>query len=209
MRRSVLRSSLPLFALLVSACSDGGPAAPATDFDLDGGAPLAVTLPDLGPEQGTAGTERYVPTLERIFVRSVGAVRERAGDEAAAKLVAEARTLHAAVRAAREAKDSTALAEAVRKLEGFEARVGLRVFGVGVVRHVHADAAQKLKAVGEKLAAAKAAGRDVARLEAGAGLAARELAAARQAAGNDRPVVALVHAAHALDLVIRIGALLG
>ena len=208
MRRPTSLSWLPVLALALSACSDAGPAAPEADFDLDAGAPLAAMLPELAPEPGTAGTDRYVPVLERIFTRSVRVVREKAGDEVAKKLVAEARTLHGAVRTAREAGDDVALAEAVRKLEGFEARIGLRVFGVDLVRHVHGDAAAKLRTVGEQIKAAEAAGRDVARLKAGARLAAQELAAAREAMGNERPVVALVHAAHALDLVTRIGALL-
>ncbi|NJD20115.1 MAG: hypothetical protein FIA95_12640, partial [Gemmatimonadetes bacterium] len=147
-------SWLPLLALISSACSDAGPAAPAADFDLEGTEPLAAVLPDLAPEPETAGTERYVPTLERIFTRSARVVREKAGGEVAGKLVAGARTLRAAVRAAREAIDSAVVAEAVRKLEGFEARVGLRVFGAGLVRHVHGDAAGKLQALRGQLGAA-------------------------------------------------------
>jgi len=199
---------VPAVALTLSACSDAGPAAPGADFDLEAGASLAAALPDLAPELGTAGTERYVPVLERIFVRSLRVVREKAGDEAAGGLATQARALRQAVRAAREAGDGEAVEEAVRKLEGFEARVGLRVFGFGLARHVHGEAAARLQALRGDLEAAKGAGRDVTRLVTGARLAARELAAAREAGGNDRPVVALVHAAHALDLVTRIAAAL-
>lgn len=197
---------LPLIALAVSACSDGGPAAPSAEFDLDGTEPLASVLPDLAPEAGTADTDRYVPTLGRVFGRALRVVHEKAGAEAAARLAAEAKALHEAVRAGREAGDEAAFAEAVRKLEGYQARVGVRVFGVDVARHVHGDAAKRLRALAEEVAKAKAAGKDVARFEAGAQLAGRNLAAAREAAQNGRPAVALIHAAHALDLVIRVSA---
>jgi hypothetical protein len=199
---------LPVVALVLSSCAESGALAPEDGFDLAAGDPLAVVLPDLAPEPGTVGTERYVPALERIFVRSVRVVRDRAGVDAAGKLVAEARELHRAVGAAREAADETALAEALRNLEGFEARVGLRVFGPGLVRHVHGDAGTRLEALLVRIEAAAAAGRDVTRLEAGARQVRRGLAAAREAAGNDRLAVALVQAAHALDLVTRINALL-
>lgn len=205
MRRSAAISWLP-FALLLSACSDAGPAAPADGLDLDAGQPLATVPPDLAPEPGTVGTDRYIPALERVFFRSVRVVREKAGEEAAGKLVAEARTLHQAVRAAREARDQEALQEALRKLEGFEARVGLRVFGPTLVRHVHADAAKRLEALSARIKAVADAGQDVSRAEEGARTVRRLLAAAREAAGNDRLVPALVHAAHALDMVTRIGA---
>jgi hypothetical protein len=199
---------LPVVALVLSACSENSAVAPEDDFDLAGSEPLATVLPELAPEPGTAGTERYVPVLGRIFVRSLRVVREKVGDEAAGKLAAEARSLHQTARAAREAGDETALAEALRKLEGFEARVGLHAFGPGLVRHVHADAAKRLEALLGRIEAAGTAGQDVSRAGARARQVRRDLAAAREAAGNDRLVVALVHAAHALDLVTRIDALL-
>jgi hypothetical protein len=208
MRRHASLSWLPVLALVLSACSENSAMAPEDDLDLAGSEPMAAVLPDLAPEPGTVGTERYVPALERIFIRSARVVREKAGEEAAGKLVAEARALHEAVRAAREAKDGTALAEALRKLEGFEARVGLRTFGPTLVRHVHADAAKRLEALVVRIRAAADAGKDVSRAEAGARQVRRDLAAARDAAGNDRLVPALVLAAHALDLVTRIDTLL-
>ena len=197
---------LPLLALALAACSDGGPVAPDADLDLPGVEPLEAAVPDLAPDAGTAGTERYVPTLGRVFLRAVPVVRERAGKDAADRLVTQARTLHQAVKEARDAEDQAALGEAMRKLEGFQAGVGVRVFGVKLVRHVHGDAAAKLQKLGEQVKAAEEAGQDVTRQKAGAQLARRHLAAARDAAGKERPVVALIHAAHALDLVVRVAA---
>ncbi len=203
--RSSLRW-LPVAAILLAACSDGGPVAANDDLDLAGDAPLTGVLPDLAPEPGTAGTERYVPTLERILNRAVPVIKERQGEEAAQRVVAEARRLHAQVRAAREAGEEAAIQEAVRKLEGFSARVGLRVFGPQLVRRVHGDAAGKFEALRVRLKAAGEAGQDVSRQVAGAQQARRLLAASREAAERGEPVPALVHAAHALDLVIRIHA---
>lgn len=197
---------LPILALTLSACGDAGPVAPADDFDIEGIGTLEAVLPELAPEAGTAGTERYVPTLGRIFLRALPVVREKAGPEAADRLVAQARSLQAAVKDARNAQDQAALEEAVRKLEGFQAGVGVRVFGVKLVRHVHGDAAAKLQKLAEQVKAAEDAGQDVTRQKAGAQVARRHLAAARDAAGKERPVVALLHAAHALDLVVRIAA---
>lgn len=206
MRPSNALSWLPFIALLLTACSDGSPTTPADEAGLPGDEPMVAVLPDLAPEPGTEGTERYVPALERVLARSVRVIREKVGDEAAGKVVAEARALHEAVRAARQAADQEALEEALGRLEGFEARVGLRVFGPELVRAVHADAARRLEAVAARIKAAAAAGRDVARAEQAAARVRRGLAAARDAATNGRPVVALVHAAHALDLVTALGA---
>jgi len=138
----------------------------------------------------------------------VRVVREKRGDEAAAQVVAEARALARAVREARGAGDTAAVKDGVQRLEAFEARVGLRVFGVSLLRHAHQDAVGRLETLGARLQEASDAGRDVGRIADGAKLVRRYLAAAREAAGNERPVVALIHAAHALDLVIRLGAAL-
>ncbi len=199
---------LPAVVLLLAACADGGPSAPADDADLSGDGPLSTVLPDLAPEAGTAGTDRYVPTLERVLRRSVRVIRGERGDEAAGRVVAEARSLVQGVRDARGAGDAEAVTAAVRRLEVFEARVGLRVFGTRLLRHVHDEAVRRLGAVRVSLEQAAAAGRDVSRPESGAKLVRRRLAAAREAANNERPVVALAHAAHALDLVIRVDAAL-
>ncbi len=206
-RASILRG-VPLAALLLVACSDGGPLAAGEEADLAVDGPLTAVLPDLAPEPGTVGTDRYVPTLERILHRAVGVVRERRGEEAAQRVVAEAQSLRGEIRAAREAGNQAAVQEGVKKLEGFSARVGLRVFGAGVVRHVHRDAAGKLDALVARLREAHAAGTDVSRPTSGAQQARRMLAAARTAAEKGQPAAALTRASHALDLVVRIGAAL-
>jgi len=194
--------------MLLLACSDGGPTTLADEDAFEGEAPLVSVLPDLAPEPGTAGTDRYVPTLERILRRGIGVIRERRGEDAAEQVAAEARELRAAIQVAREAGDVAAAQEAVKKLEGFSARIGLRVFGVGLVRHVHGDAAAKLQALRPRLKEAADAGRDVSRFVAGAQQAKRMLDAAKAAAQKGQPLGALIHAAHALDLVTRIHAAL-
>lgn len=199
---------LPAFVLLFAACGDGGPVAPAEEAGLSGDEPLSAVLPDLAPEPGTAGTDRYVPTLERILRRSVGVIQEKQGGETAGKVVAEARSLTQAVREAREAGDTAAVTAGLRQLESFEARVGLRVFGVSLLRRVHNDAASRLDALRVRLDEASGAGRDVRRIENGAALVWRHLSAAREAAGYGRFVAALVQTAQALDLVIRLDAAL-
>ena len=83
---------LPVAALLLAACADG-PVAPAEDADPNEDAPLSAVLPDLTPEPGTAGTDRYVPVLERVLKRAVWVIQEKQGDEAAGRVVAEARSL--------------------------------------------------------------------------------------------------------------------
>lgn len=207
MTRRPLLAWLPLVALTLSACAGDGPMAPADD-DVDPTSIEAMdaAVPDLAPEPGTAGTDRYVPTLGRVFRRALPVVRERAGAEAADGLVGHARTLQDGVRAAREAGDTAAVREAVRKLEGFQAGVGVRVFGVKLVRHLHGDAASRLLALADRLEAAEDGGLDVSRQKAGVQVARRHLAAARDAAAREKPVAALVHVSHALDLVVRIAA---
>lgn len=208
MRLTPILRLVPLAALAFLACSDGGPTALADEGAFEGEEPLTAVQPDLAPEPGTAGTERYVPVLERIFRRAAGVIRERQGEEAAQRVVAEAQRLREAVRTARVAGDEGALQLAVKKMEGFEARIGLRVFGVGLVRHVHGDAAGKLQRLRVRLKEAADAGQDVSRLVAGAREVRRLLDAARSAAGRDQPVAALIYAAHALDLVTRFEAAL-
>lgn len=207
MTRRPLLAWLPFAALALGACHDAGPLAPAADeVDPSFIQVMDAAVPDLAPEPGSEGTDRYVPTLARVIRRALPVVRERAGAEAADRLIAHARTLQQDVQAAREAQDQAALREAVRKLEGFQAGVGVRVFGVKLVRHVHGDAASRLLALADRIQAAEEAGADVDRQKAGAQLVRRHLAAAREAAGKDKPVAALVHASQALDLVIRIAA---
>ena len=200
--------AVALLATALSSCGEGGPTDPVDALDIPGDQPLAAVMPDLAPEPGSAGTERYVPTLLRVLRHAVAVIRERQGDEAAARVVAEAQRLHAEVRAAKEAGDEAAFKEAYQKMEGFSARVGLRVFGPRLARHVAGDAAGKLQDLMPRLRAAAEAGHDVSRFVKGAQAAQKSLAAAREAWENDRPVVGLVLAARALDLVTKIGAVL-
>lgn len=206
------RHSLRLFALIlaaaVAACSEAGPLDPVDALDLPEDQPIATVLPDLAPEAGTAGTERYVPTLERVLRRSVAVVKEKRGEEAALKVVDQAKALHAELRAAREAGDADAAKAALRKLEGFSAQVGLRVFGPRLARHVAGDAAQALQALAAKVREAHGAGVDVSRPAAALRAANQHLKAAREAWEAERYVPALVHAASALDLAHKVGAAL-
>ena len=206
-----LRRPLPWLsavALLAAACADSGPAAPTRSADLSEDTPLSAVLPDLAPEPGTAGTDRYVPALERILRRAVRVVGEKQGNEVAGKVVAEARALADSVRLAKQAGDTSAVKESMQRLEAFEARIGLRVFGVGLLWHVYRDAAGRLETLPARLNEASEAGRNVDRLAQGARLVRRLLAAAREEAANGRPVAALVHAGDALDLVIWVDAAL-
>lgn len=191
---------------LLAACSEAAPTdplAPTGDED-----PLTVVMPDLVPEAGTAGTDRYVPVLQRILHRSVAQIREKLGDEAAGKVVAQAQTLREQLVAAREGGDAAAVREAQAQLDHFAARVGLRVFGPRLLRHVAQDASGKLTTLQTRLDEAVAAGRDVSRIAQGAQAAGRELVASRDAAEAGRLVQALVLAARALDLVTRLHAAL-
>lgn len=211
-RRSSVRwlpaLAVAFLATTLSSCGDGGPTDPVDALDIPEDQPLAAVMPDLAAEPGTAGTERYVPTLQRILRHAVGVIKEKRGEEAAAKVVAEAQRLQAEARAAKEAGDEAAFKEAVRKMEGFAARVGLRVFGPRLARHVAGDAAGKLQDLMPRLRAAAEAGQDVSRLVKGAQAAQKSLAAAREAWAADKPVVGLVLAARALDLATKVGALL-
>lgn len=204
---------LPLFAValaaaLASSCGDGGPTDPADALDLGEDQPLATVMPDLEPQAGTAGTERYVPTLQRVLHRAVGVIKEKRGDKAAETVVAEAQRLREEIRAAKEAGDKAAFLEASRKLDGFAARVGLRVFGPPLARHVAKDATQRLEELMPRLRAANEAGQDVGRLAKGAQSARKSLAAAKAAWDDQKPAAALVQAAQALDLITKISAVL-
>lgn len=199
---------LPVLALVLAACGEGAPTDPVDSAAVDEGQPLAATLPDLAPEAGTAGTDRYVPTLERVLRHAVRVVKEKRGEEAAGKIVDGAQAIRAELRAAREAGDREAFAAARRKLEAYSARVGLRVFGERLPRRVAADAGDRLKAVTEALRAAHDAGEDVSRYVAAVRNAQRHMAAAREAWEGGRPVPALVHAATALDMAHRLQAAL-
>jgi hypothetical protein len=200
-------SALVLFSALLSACGEGGPTEPMDRLDLPEDQPLAAVMPDLSPDPGTAGTERYVPTLERVLRRSVGVIKMRMGEDAAAKVLAEVQRLQSELRAAKEAGDTEAFKRASQKFEGFAAQVGLRVFGAPLARHVHQDASQKLRELMPRLRAAAQAGQDLARLVQAVQGAERSLAAAREAWENEKPAVGLVFAARALDVVTKVGAM--
>lgn len=199
MRLLVRTACLSALLLALAACSEAGPTAPEA-LDLPEDQPLAAVLPDLAPEAGDAASDGYAPTLRRILGRAVGVVKEKRGEEAARKVVDQARALHAELAAAKEAGDAEAARAAHRRLEAFSAQVGLRVFGPRLVAHVAGDAAGKLRVVGEKLRAAHEAGRDVSRPAAAFQTARRHLEAAREAREAERAVAALVHAAAALDI---------
>jgi len=213
-RRPLLRRlphlTIALIAALAASCGEAGPIGPAdavNALDLDQGQPLAAVMPDLAPETGTAGTERYVPTLQRVLRRAVGIIKEKVGKEAAANVVAEAQRLRAEVRTAKEAGDKAAFKQAAAAEERFAARVGLRVFGPSLARHVAKDAAQQLQDLMPRLRSAAEAGQDVGRLVKAAQGARKSLAAAREAWENDKPVAGLVLAARALDVATKVGAL--
>jgi len=189
----------------MTACSDPTTTEPAA---VEEETPLTDVMPDLAPEAGTEGTDRYVPVLQRIARRAINQIREKRGDEAAGKVIAAVRELQSEISAAREADDAGALEAARRKLEAYSARLGLRVFGPRLARHVAASASKKLAAVVEELRAAQEAGQDVTRLAQGARRAHQHLSAAREAWRSERHVAALVHAAHALDLATAIDAAL-
>lgn len=208
MTRSLPFRWFPLLVVALSACSDTGPVAPDPAFDLSDGEPLAAVLPDLAPEPGTAGTDRYVPTLERVFRRSVRVIREKKRDDAAQAVTARARELHGQVGVAREAGDQAALAAAVRELKAYSAGVGLRVFGPGLARHVAGAAGARIRDVSAALRALHEAGEDVDRLVAATSTARRHLTAAHEAWEAERRVAALVHAAAALDIAVRVAAAL-
>lgn len=204
MRRLASLSSIILAAVtLGTACSESPVTGPEAARD-DG--PLTGVMPDLTADAGTAGTDRYVPVLERVLQRAVRTVREARGDDAADRIVNEYRRLRQELRAARESGDAALVREKTRQLEGFAGRIGLRVFGPSLIRHTYRHASSQLDSLIEKIKAASEAGQDVTRIANGARLANRHLRAARTAAGNDNPLGALINAAHAVDLLARLHA---
>ena len=114
--RSLRSRRLSLLAIaLLAACSEAAPTdplAPTGDED-----PLTVVMPDLVPEAGTAGTDRYVPVLQRILHRSVAQIREKLGDEAVAAGRDVSRIAQGAQTAGRELVASRDAAEAGRLVQ--------------------------------------------------------------------------------------------
>lgn len=204
MRRLILKGSIALAAVALStACSEAPVTEPgATPED----SPLTSVMPDLAADAGTAGTDRYVPVLERVLLRAVRTVREARGDDAADRIVAEYRRHRRELRAARESGDEALVREKTRRLEGFAGRIGLRVFGPSLVRHMYRHASGQLDSIVEKIRAAAEAGQDVTRISNGARHANRYLTAARTAAGNKNPLGALINSANAIDLLVRLHA---
>ena len=188
-------------AIVVSgACSDSTTTGPAPS-------PSETSL-ELVLAASTAGTERYVPLLERVLRSAVAVVRESRGDEPATRIVTEYRRLQQEVAAARETGDQELIREKVNQLESFSGRVSLRVFDTPVERRVLRYATAELESLRDKLRSATAAGQDVSRLVDGARRASRYIEAARTAAANGQPLAVLLHAAHAADLLARIQAAL-
>ena len=201
MRRSTFASLVLMTAIVVGgACSDTtmtGPTPSLNELSLD-----------LVPAAGTAGTDRYVPLLERVLHRAVTVVRESRGDDAATRIVTEYRRLRREVVAARETEDQELIREKVSQLESFSGRVALRVFDTPVARRVLRYATAELESLGSRLRSASGAGQDVSRLADGARRASRYIRAAQTAAANGRPLAVLLHAAHAADLLARLQAAL-
>ena len=206
MRHSTFASLVLMTAIVVSgACSDTTTTGPAPSVDETS---LDLVPLDLVAAAGTAGTERYVPLLERVLRRAVAVVRESRGDDAATRIVTEYRRLRQEVAAARETGDQELIREKVNQLESFSGRVALRIFDTPVARRVLRYATAELESLRSGLRSAGAAGQDVSRLTDEARRASRYIGAAQTAAADGRPLTVLLHAAHAADLLARLQAAL-
>lgn len=198
MRRTTLGSFGIVTAIFfVGACSDTATTDPITS-------PITPSL-DLVPPPGTAGTERYVPLLERVLRRAIEVVRESRGDDGANRIVGEYRRLRGELEMARETGDEERIRNKVAQLDSFYGSVALRIFTESVGKRCLRYAAAELESLRVRLSSASAAGQDVERLVNGARRASRYIEAGRSAAD---PLSVLLHAAHAADLLARINAAL-
>jgi hypothetical protein len=187
---------------LAWACSDPVSSDPADSDEIA----LTEVMPDLSPEPGTVGTERYVPALERMFRRAVAVVREERGDDKAQELVDGFRRRLASLQDARLSGDAELVRRAKQELDSFAAGIVLRVFGRPVLRHAIGHATTALDDLAADLRTASAAGTDISALTRPTRQTFALLDEARQAAGADEYIRALVLAATVLDRVARISA---
>lgn len=201
MHQLPVTSRLLLLGLLAGACAGPSATGPADEQS-------SQTMPELAVEPGTAGTDRYVPILHRVFGQAVHRVARAQGEEQAKRLTAEARRRQQEVREALDAGDRELAQTRAAELDRFLASVSIRLFGPRVAGHVLAHARRAFHGFATRLEEAKLAGRDVTRLEQGFRAAGRHLEAARAAAGNENPIGALLHAARGADLLAHLHAAL-
>lgn len=146
--------------LAVSACEDTptAPADPAADLGLTG-------LRGDGGLLGAPGARGPGMVLGTLFRRALVQVSEEQGRDAAVALLDEVRAQHEAARAARQAGDRDAALAAMEAVRLRQAEIIVEVLGPGVVDEVMARARESVARLVERVEQARAAGRDVSRIE--------------------------------------------
>lgn len=188
-------------ALALTACAES-PTQPPLEEALPEIAVDALNLEEAALDEAQAdGIRRPVTTLQRLFQQALARIAERRGAEEAQLIAAEVQRLLDEALAAREAGDR---ATALRKLREVEVRTAstiLLVFGPRVVERVLAVSEEGLARLNTHIAEAKAAGRDVSRLERIAARIAEIRTAGQRAFDAGNHVRALLLATRSVDLL--------
>ncbi|MBI4539367.1 MAG: hypothetical protein HY704_07660 [Gemmatimonadetes bacterium] len=171
--------------MLVAGC-DGGPAGPDDRaLEEQPGEPSTPERLSQGAEAaaGTLVGEDVKLTLEYLLGQAIEKVAREQGREAAKALMQTIEKLKAEAQTARKSGDPDAFKKAVAALRAEQVRIVLRVLGTGTAQQVVDGVAKALREVTAQVAAAKAAGKDVTKLEAALAEVAAVLTRARTALG--------------------------
>lgn len=147
------------------------------------------------------GSYVVIPTLEKLLAEALHKIATEQGRDAAKELSAQLDPLQAALRTAKESQDREAFLAAQTALRSAQLRIVVAVLGAEALRQVVGAATKVLADINTKIAAAKAAGKDVSKLEPNAQRAGDLLARATAAAAAGD-----VH--RALDLATQAGELI-
>lgn len=145
-----------------------------------------------------------MPLLPHLVELARDKVLREQGRDAVEALFATLHELHAQLRAAREAGDAAAVEATLQAIRAEQIRIVITVLGTEPVQRVLDATATMLADVAEKIARAKAAGRDVAHLEAHLRDAAALHADAVSALAAEEPERALDLALRAADIALRL-----
>ncbi|MBI4544232.1 MAG: hypothetical protein HY703_03455 [Gemmatimonadetes bacterium] len=198
----LLLASAAVAALLFSAACEREPTAPEESGE------LAAAAAAGGFAAGQAGStaaawhgQESTFTLEYLLRSALHKVRTEKGDSAARALKARLEALEAELRAAREAHDRERFERAQAALRAEQIKIVLEVLGNDVARQVVEGVSRALTEVRAQVAAARAAGKDVSKLDAGLARAAQVVDSASAALGRQQYDRALDLGTRAASLV--------
>lgn len=202
-KRIAVASMVAFAAAFTAACSEQ-PTAPRSQEDVAlaaAQAELAVVAATIPGANNTDASSAPPPLLVRLTRMATQRLTAAGADEAKARVMAELQARQEALRAAVAANDTAQIREARRTLDVTAARIVVAVMSPRIVPEVIQTVMRQVRVLNGRLDEAAKAGHDVTRPRRVLLHVATRLKESRQALENGTPVVALLIATNAADVL--------